>query len=251
MQLGCSAMAARYSWRVSSSSARWRQGGIRRVHRKGPATAYARNRGVSSGAQNASRPSCARCGTWRTRVYPSRRALYPVRPHARRAGSFERSYWECTWAWPNMDRSRGCSRDNDGPTIVHRPGRPEKLTLRADVEVALPIEGKVCTGQHALFPLAHVPNRDVRRNAGTDHPIEELASAVRCVSGEPFGLEPQPLVRPFDHRLCRSDLVISTGRRGLHVDDNRVLDVDQVIEPVAELDALVGFRGPGRARVHR
>src|SRR5262249_37209971 len=46
MQLGCPAMAARYSWRVSSSSARWRQGGIRRVHRKGPATAYARMRGA-------------------------------------------------------------------------------------------------------------------------------------------------------------------------------------------------------------
>src|SRR5262245_24635501 len=53
------------------------------------------------------------------------------------------------------------------------------------------------------------------------------------------------------HRLCRSDLVISTGRRSLYVDDNRVLDVDEIIEPIAKLDALVGLRGPGRARVHR
>src|SRR6478672_768978 len=37
----------------------------------------------------------------------------------------------------------------------------------------------------------------------------------------------------------------------LYVDDDRVLDVDQVIEPIAELDALVGFCGPRRARVHR
>ena len=42
--------------------------------------------------QSASRPSCARCGIWRTQVYLSRRALHPVRPHARRAGSFEKSY---------------------------------------------------------------------------------------------------------------------------------------------------------------
>jgi hypothetical protein len=76
--------------------------------------------------------------------------------------------------------------------------------------------------------------------------MEEFASAVRCVSGEPIGLEPQSLVRPLDHCLCRSDLVISTGRRGLHIDDNSVLDVDQVIEPIAELDALVGLRGLGR-----
>src|SRR5215831_9744902 len=145
----------------------------------------------------------------------------------------------------------GARAINNGSTIVHRPGRPEKLTVRADVEVTLPIEGKVGTRQDARFPLAHVPNRDVRRDGGADQPMEELASAVRCVSGEPFGLEPQSLVRPLDHHLCRSDLVISTGRRGLYVHDNRILDVDQVIEPVAELDALVGFRGPGRARVHR
>ena len=89
----------------------------------------------------------------------------------------------------------GARAINNGPTIEHRPGRPEKLTLRADVEVTLPIEGKVGTRQDALFPLAHVPNRDVRCDAGTDHPIEELASAVRRVRGEPFGLEPQSLVR--------------------------------------------------------
>src|SRR5262252_3704848 len=56
----------------------------------------------------------------------------------------------------------GARAIKDGPTIVHRPGRPEKLTLRADVEVTLPIEGKVGTRQDALFSLAHVPNRDVR-----------------------------------------------------------------------------------------
>src|SRR5437667_2996549 len=76
----------------SSSSARWRRGGTHRERRKGRATAYARSRGVSSGAQSASLPSCARYGIWRTPVYPSRRALHPVRPHARRAGSFERSH---------------------------------------------------------------------------------------------------------------------------------------------------------------
>src|SRR5262249_10302229 len=98
----------------------------------------------------------------------------------------------------------GARAINNGSTIVHRPGRPENLTLRADVEVALPIEGKVGTRQDALFPLAHVPNRDVRRDAGADHPMEELASAVRRVRREPFGLEPQSLVRPFNHRLCGS-----------------------------------------------
>src|SRR5207244_4367372 len=107
-------------------------------------------------------------------------------------------------------------------------------TLRADVEVALPIEGKVRARQDAFFPLAHVPNRDVRCDPGADNPMEELASAVRRVGGEPVGLEPQSLLCPLDHRLCRSDLVVSAGWCCLYVDDDRVLDVDQVIEPIAE-----------------
>ncbi len=94
-------------------------------------------------------------------------------------------------------------------TLMHRPGCPEKLTLRADVEVALPIEGKVRARQDAFFPLAHVPNRNVRCDPGADNPMEELASAVRRVGGEPVGLEPQSLLCPLDHRLCRSDLVVA------------------------------------------
>src|SRR5262249_45384472 len=118
------------------------------------------------------------------------------------------------WTWTAVAGARAIK---NGPTIEHRPGRPEKLTLRPDVDVTLPIEGKVGTRQDALFPLAHVPNRDVRCDAGTDHPIEELASAVRRVRGEPFGLEPQSLLSPFNHRLRGSHLVISTSWRSLHV----------------------------------
>src|SRR6266566_2667294 len=65
------------------------------------------------------------------------------------------------------------------------------------------------------------------------------------------GLSPNPLLSPFNHRLRGSHLVISAGWRSLYVDDNRVLDVDQIIEPIAKLDALVSLRGPGRARIHR
>ena len=145
----------------------------------------------------------------------------------------------------------GARAINDSPAIVHRPGCPEKLTLRADVEVALPIEGKVRARQDAFFPRAPVPNRDVRCDPGADNPMEELASAVGRVGGEPFGLEPQALLRSLDHRLCRSDLVISAGWRSLYVDDDRVLNIDQIIEPIVKLDALVGFRSPRRAWVDR
>ena len=66
-----------------------------------------------------------------------------------------------------------------------------------------------------------------------------------------LGFKPCVCFGTLDHGLGRGHFVVGAGRRGLHVDDNRVLDVDQIIEPVAELNALVGFGGPGRTRVHR
>ena len=130
MQLGRSAMAARYSWRASSSFARWRQGGIRRVHRKGPATAYARNHGAPSGAQNAPRPSCARCGIWRN--HQGARCIPCVLMHVARdlSKGHIRSALGLERTWTAVAGARAI---NDGPTIVHRPGRPKKLTVRADV----------------------------------------------------------------------------------------------------------------------
>src|ERR1700723_781272 len=44
--------------------------------------------------------------------------------------------------------------------------------------------------------------------------------------------------------------VVGAGRSGFYVNDDRIFDVDQVIEPVTKLDTFIGFRGPGRTRVH-
>jgi hypothetical protein len=51
------------------------------------------------------------------------------------------------------------------------------------------------------------------------------------VGDETLGLEPHSFVSPLDHRLRSSHLVIGSGRCGFHIDDDRVLYVDQVIEP--------------------
>src|SRR6266478_5094279 len=70
--------------------------------------------------------------------------------------------------------------------------------MRADVEVALPIEGKVRARQDAFFPLAHVPNRDVRCDPGADNPMEELASAVCRLVFEFETAEPAIAEMKFD-----------------------------------------------------
>ena len=50
------------------------------------------------------------------------------------------------------------------------------------------------------------------------------------------GFKPgQGLFGAHDHGLGRGHLVVGAGRSGFHVHDDRVFDVDQVIEPVTKL----------------
>src|SRR5215472_17838349 len=82
-------------------------------------------------------------------------------------------------------------------------------------------------------------------------PVQESAGAVSSVGRKSAGLKTQTLLSPLDHHLARCHLVVSPGWGCLYIDDHRVLNIDQIIEPVAELHALVGLGRPGRARIDR
>src|SRR5262245_17830302 len=90
----------------------------------------------------------------------------------------------------------------------------------------------------------------MRRDTATDEPVEELASAIGGISSEPFRLKSQSFIDPLYHGFCRRDLVVASSGGGFHIDDHCVLDVDQVIEPIAELHTLVRLRCPSRAWIH-
>ena len=66
-----------------------------------------------------------------------------------------------------------------------------------------------------------------------------------------FGFRARRCFGSIDHRLGGFDLVIGARGGRLDIDDHCILDIDQVVEPIAELHALVGLRRPGRARIHR
>ena len=51
----------------------------------------------------------------------------------------------------------------------------------------------------------------------------------------------------IDHRPGCRNLVMGTRWRRLDIDDDYVLDIDHVVEPIAKLDTLLRFRSPGRA----
>src|SRR5262245_53294758 len=60
-------------------------------------------------------------------------------------------------------------------------------------------------------------------------PMKELAGAVGRVGSQPLRLEPKLLLNSVEHRLACDDLIVGACRSGFDIDNNRVIDVDQVI----------------------
>src|SRR5216684_4133743 len=120
-----------------------------------------------------------------------------------------------------------------------------------DVDIAFFVEGEVGSGERAVLASALVPDRDMRRDALSNQPTEELTGAIGRISSETVRFKSQSFLGSRDHRLRRRDFVIGAGGSSLHIDDHGVLNVDQIIEPITELHALVGLRRPGRARIDR
>src|SRR6266487_613700 len=91
----------------------------------------------------------------------------------------------------------------------------------------------------------------MRRDALSNQPTEELTRAICRISSETVRFKSQSFLGSGDHCLRRRDFVIGASGSSLHIDDHGVLNVDQIIEPIAELHALVSLRRPGRARIDR
>jgi hypothetical protein len=63
------------------------------------------------------------------------------------------------------------------------------------------------------------------------------------------GLPKQAMLGLVEHCFCRFDLVIGAGRRWFNVDNHCVFGVDQIIEPIAELNSLIRLCRPRRAEI--
>ncbi|MFZ0840213.1 MAG: hypothetical protein WAM77_22340 [Xanthobacteraceae bacterium] len=117
------------------------------------------------------------------------------------------------------------------------------FVVGADVNASPPVPTEIRAWQGAVPSGAFVPDRDVRSDAGAEQPPEELARAVGRISSKAFGFEPEALIGPLDHVLSCSNFVVVARRCCLHIDDRRVLDVDEIIEPIAGLHPLVALTG--------
>src|SRR5262249_35919600 len=86
-------------------------------------------------------------------------------------------------------------------------------------------------------------------NPAAHQPAEETARSIRGVSCKPLRLQTKATFGSIEHCLCGLDLVIGARGRWFDVDNDCVLDVDEIVEPIPELHALVGFRRPRRGRI--
>src|SRR5580704_562697 len=137
-------------------------------------------------------------------------------------------------------------------SVVHGAAGLKQFPIWADVGPALPVPVEVRTGEDAVLPITHLPYRDVRDNfLPLDQPAEELARPVGRVRGEPPWFQIKALFCSIQHGLCRGNFIIGASRRRLDIHDHGILDIDEVVQPVSELYALVGLGCPGRLGIRR
>ena len=88
-------------------------------------------------------------------------------------------------------RAIACAGSVEEQVIVHDlAGRGEDLERRADVDVALLVEGEVLAREGAVFALGLVDDGDVRRDLlVVDEPIEVRRRTVGRIGSEPLGLD--------------------------------------------------------------
>src|SRR5262245_44525720 len=133
--------------------------------------------------------------------------------------------------------------------IVQSAGCVQYLVVRTEIDASPAIPAKVAAREGAVVTLAAITYRDMRRNPTADQPAEEAASSISGVGRQPLRLQVKATLGASEHRLCGLDLVVGTRRRRLDINNDRILDVDEIIEPVAELHSLIGLGRPCRARI--
>ena len=74
-----------------------------------------------------------------------------------------------------------------------------------------------------------------------DQPAEHLSRAVSAVAHEPGRIDVEALHRTFDHAFGGEDLGLSDRRGCFNINDDRVLDVDQVVRRVGSAVVLNGL----------
>src|SRR5438270_464658 len=143
-----------------------------------------------------------------------------------------------------------CQIEKCGSAIHECPGRRQGLTRGTVIEVACRLIAKVAAREGAVISLRPVEHRDMRRDTLLlDEPVQHRSRTIGGIGRESLGLETEALLRSFDHGLRRTDLGLANGARGLNVNDDTELHVDEVIVGISEECRALVSSGPLGRRI--
>lgn len=159
--------------------------------------------------------------------------------------------WDSTASLGHRLRSRAWKRDSEACSprarcrwcvASYRSGRCRRHAVD-------PSESRCAIMCHHHARWHHGPGCAVQSCGQPASP--ESGQSRKQYRPQPLRLETEAPLGAIEHDLCRRNLVIGARRRRLNIDNDRVRDVDEIVEPVAELHSLVGFGRPGRAGIDR
>ncbi len=146
----------------------------------------------------------------------------------------------------------GSAIDERRPVVHRRTRASERLARRTEVGIPVVIVGEVLARQGAVGSGRLVQHRYVRLDAVfVDQPAEHLGRPVGGVAGKPRRVEIEALHRPLDHGLRRRHLGVADGGGGLDIDDDRIVDVDEIVGGVGEEGLAAMGAGPSCGRIGR
>jgi hypothetical protein len=132
--------------------------------------------------------------------------------------------------------------------LVHGATCSELLSARAMVDVTGRIISKVAAREGAIISLRLVEYWDMWRDTLLlDQPVQYRSCPVSGIADKPLRLGPEALLCSLDHGLRRADLGLTSGARGLDVNDDAELHVDEIVVGVSkECRPLVSSGPMGR-----
>jgi len=125
--------------------------------------------------------------------------------------------------------------------VVYGAGGVQHFVIGTNVDAAPSVPAEVTARKGAVIALACVANWNMWSNPAANQPAEETARSISGVGSKALRLQTKATFGSIEHSLCGFDLVIGARGCWFNVDNDCVLEIDEIVEPVSELQRLLAF----------
>jgi len=97
------------------------------------------------------------------------------------------------------------------------------------------VVGELGPPECAIGSLGLLEHWEMRLDpALVDQPVEHLRRPVSAIGVQLLGAKAEPVLDPVDHGACRPDLSLANAAAGVDVDDDRIIEIDQIVCSISE-----------------